>query len=94
MLAAAQAAAGPLATIVAVGDRDRGVLAPCGRCRQILLDLHPNVDVILPRTEGNLTAEAIRDLLPRSYFAPEPAGGKSISGATQFLADGPLSGLE
>jgi len=73
--AAAQAIAGPLVAIVAVGDRDRGVLAPCGRCRQVLLDLHPDVAVILPLPDGELTAEHISDLLPRSYSAPEPAFG-------------------
>lgn len=76
--AAAQAIAGPLVSIVAVGDRDRGVLAPCGRCRQVLLDLHPDIAVILPLPNDDLTAEPIRDLLPRSYFAPEPALGPRI----------------
>ena len=36
-----------LTQIVAVGDRDRGVLPPCGRCRQVLLDLFPKIDVIV-----------------------------------------------
>lgn len=76
--AAAQALAGPLVTIVAVGDRDRGVLAPCGRCRQVLLDLHPDVAVILPLPGGDVRAEPIRDLLPRSYSAPEPASSPRI----------------
>ena len=34
--AAAAANAGPLVTIVAVGNQTRGVLAPCGRCRQVI----------------------------------------------------------
>jgi len=76
--AAAQALAGPLVTIVAVGDRDRGVIAPCGRCRQVLLDLHPDVAVILPHPSGGVTAEPIRDLLPRNYSAPEPSAGPRI----------------
>src|SRR3712207_5766916 len=45
--AAAAAGAGPLTTIVAVGDGGRGVIPPCGRCRQHLLDLHPDCFVIL-----------------------------------------------
>jgi len=76
--AAAQAFAGPLITIVAVGDRDRGVLAPCGRCRQVLFDLHPDVIVILPLHGGDVIAEPIRDLLPRSYAAPGPSSGPRI----------------
>lgn len=67
--AAAAANAGPLITIVAVGDGDRGVMAPCGRCRQVLLDLHPDVFAIVPAPDGDLLAQPIRDLLPSSYVA-------------------------
>ncbi len=55
-----------LSTIVAVGDRGRGVLAPCGRCRQVLLDLHPTARVIVPGPDGPTTA-AVPELLPGSY---------------------------
>jgi len=72
--AAAAANAGPLLTIVAVGDRDRGVLAPCGRCRQVLLDLHPEVFVVVPTEDAGLMARPIRDLLPYSYVATHPTG--------------------
>ncbi|MGW6276618.1 cytidine deaminase family protein [Kribbella sp. NPDC055071] len=37
-----------LTTIVAVGNENRGIYAPCGRDRQILLDYHPGIRVILP----------------------------------------------
>jgi len=36
-----------LTQIVAVGDRDRGILSPCGRCRQVLLDLCPHIRVVV-----------------------------------------------
>ena len=65
--AAAAASAAPLVTIVAVGDGARGVLAPCGRCRQVLLDLHPDVYVIVPTEAGEPAAVPVRDLLPLSY---------------------------
>ena len=45
---AASEGAGPLTTIVAVGDGGRGVIPPCGRCRQVLLDQHPDCFVIVP----------------------------------------------
>ncbi len=55
-----------LTTIVAVGDRDRGVVPPCGRCRQVLLDYFPAVDVIVGGGD-RLRAVPITALLPESY---------------------------
>lgn len=66
---AAAANAGPLTTIVAAGDRGRGVLAPCGRCRQVLLDLHPDVSVILRDDDAQLVSRRVSALLPHSYRA-------------------------
>lgn len=64
--AAAAQGAYELETIVAVGDRDRGVVPPCGRCRQVLLDYFPEVKVIVGN--GNdLRTVPITDLLPASY---------------------------
>ncbi len=60
---------GELDTIVAVGDRDRGVLPPCGCCRQVLLDLHPRLRVILG-SGGALRAVPVADLLPERYVRP------------------------
>ena len=55
-----------LDTIVAVGDRDRGVVPPCGRCRQVLLDYFPTLKVIVG--EGaRLRTVPITDLLPDTY---------------------------
>ena len=39
--------AGELVEIVAVGDGGRGILSPCGRCRQVLSDLYPDLCVIV-----------------------------------------------
>ncbi|MGW2982025.1 cytidine deaminase [Streptomyces humidus] len=55
-----------LDTIVAVGDRDRGVVPPCGRCRQVLLDYFPALKVIVREGDGVRTA-LISDLLPAGY---------------------------
>jgi cytidine deaminase len=67
---AAAAGAGPLTTMVAVGDRDRGVIAPCGRCRQVLLDQQPGCHVIVPTPDGPELVPA-RKLLPYSYEFPD-----------------------
>ncbi|MFI0541453.1 cytidine deaminase [Streptomyces canus] len=55
-----------LDTIVAVGDRDRGIVPPCGRCRQVLLDYFPDIAVIVG-TGARIRAVRITDLLPESY---------------------------
>ena len=55
-----------LEVIVAVGDRGRGVVPPCGRCRQVLLDYFPTLKVIVG-TGQSLRAVAIGELLPESY---------------------------
>jgi cytidine deaminase len=52
-----------LTTIVAVGDRDRGPVGPCGRDRQVLLDYHPDIRVILPTAEG-VRSVRVKDLMP------------------------------
>ncbi|MFI0040697.1 cytidine deaminase family protein [Streptomyces mutabilis] len=64
--AAAAQGAYELDTIVAVGDRDRGIVPPCGRCRQVLLDYFPTLKVIVG--DGDLVrALPVAELLPESY---------------------------
>lgn len=67
---AATAGAGPLLTIAAAGDRGRGLIPPCGRCRQALLDLHPDILVAVPTPSGP-QVRPIRKLLPETYFFPD-----------------------
>jgi cytidine deaminase len=67
---AAAAGAGPLVMIAAAGDGGRGLIPPCGRCRQTLLDLHPDITVAVPGDDGP-QVEAIQKLLPYTYFFPD-----------------------
>ena len=61
-----------LTTIVAVGNEGRGVVGPCGRDRQILVDYHPTIRVILPTPDGPGSVLAT-DLLPGPYrWTPNP----------------------
>ncbi|MEV6563655.1 cytidine deaminase [Streptomyces kronopolitis] len=55
-----------LDTLVAVGDRERGVLPPCGRCRQALLDYFPTLEVIVGAGDRVRTVP-VTDLLPETY---------------------------
>ncbi|MEV0155941.1 cytidine deaminase [Micromonospora sp. NPDC050686] len=74
--AAATQGAGELETIVAVGNAGRGVLAPCGRCRQVLSDYDPGLRVIVGPMDG-LRVVPVADLLPETYVwadqQPDPA---------------------
>jgi cytidine deaminase len=67
---AAAAGAGPIALIVAAGDENRGVMPPCGRCRQVLLDQQPDCRVIVPDGDGASSVPA-RDLLPYPSQHPD-----------------------
>ncbi|MFF9983400.1 ASCH domain-containing protein [Streptomyces erythrochromogenes] len=81
------AGARDLTAIVAVGDRGRGVLAPCGRDRQVLLDHHPGIRVLVP-VAGGIRSVAITDLLPHAYVWGEQSAATDRapdSTATQAL---------
>ncbi|MEU6236297.1 cytidine deaminase [Kitasatospora sp. NPDC047058] len=68
--AAAGQGAYDLRTIVAVGDQSRGVIPPCGRCRQVLLDYFPDIRVIVA-AGGAVHTVPVHDLLPHAYVWPE-----------------------
>lgn len=70
--AAAAVGAYDLVTVVAVGNEGRGVQSPCGRCRQVLLDYFPRIEVVV-RTANGLRAVPVRELLPYAYELTENA---------------------
>lgn len=74
---AATASSGPLLTIAAAGDHGRGLIPPCGRCRQVLLDLHPDVFVAVPAEHGP-QMRPVRTLLPHTYFHPDAAATRVV----------------
>ena len=55
----------PLA-IAAVGDRGRGLIPPCGRCRQVLADYCPEIGVVL-EDHGEPALKPLRALLPDAF---------------------------
>jgi cytidine deaminase len=61
-----------LDAIVAVADRGRGVIGPCGRDRQILFDYHRDIRVLVPTPEG-VRSVGIVSLLPLpTAWSPQP----------------------
>ncbi|KAJ5757332.1 uncharacterized protein N7511_006026 [Penicillium nucicola] len=66
--AAAGAGTQKLTHIVAVGEdgQDGVIMSPCGRCRQVLRDLHPGIRVVVQKN-GNAVCVSIDELLPYAY---------------------------
>jgi cytidine deaminase len=83
---AASAGAAPLTTMVAVGDGGRGVIAPCGRCRQVLLDQQPGCNVIVPTPDGPELV-SIRHLLPFMYQVPNANPERFIRFNARYFDD-------
>jgi len=81
---AAAVNAGPLTTMVAVGGGGRGVLAPCGRFRQVLLDQQPGCHVIVPTPDGPELVSA-RHLLPHAYQDPSANPDRFIRFSPQYF---------
>lgn len=74
---AAAAGSEQLLTIAAAGDRGRGLIPPCGRCRQVLLDQHPGILVAVPTGEGP-AMRPVHKLLADSYFYPDGPTGRIL----------------
>lgn len=50
--------------IVAVSETKRTVINPCGKCRQIMLDLCEDIQVVVRNSKGELSVVEVKDLLP------------------------------
>ncbi|MEV6682933.1 ASCH domain-containing protein [Streptomyces erythrochromogenes] len=80
------AGARDLAAIVAVGDAGRGVLAPCGRDRQVLLDHYPGIRVLVPAA-GGVRSVTVSDLLPHAYVWAEQSAGSDSTPSPTAMQD-------
>ena len=77
-----------LTTIVAVGDRGRGPVGPCGRDRQILFDYHPGIRVVMPTGDG-VRSVRIQDLMPLGAVWTVSGGTQAFDPAVfEYPADG------
>lgn len=55
-------------TIVAVHEKaPNGVVAPCGNCRQMLVEYCPDIKVILNDEQNNLIKVSAKELLPFAW---------------------------
>ncbi|KUJ08784.1 uncharacterized protein LY89DRAFT_690787 [Mollisia scopiformis] len=58
-----------LVVVVAVLSDGRGVISPCGKCRQIMWDMHAGIRVIVKdeRGGGELVTVSVEELLPYAF---------------------------
>jgi cytidine deaminase len=86
--AAAAVSDDPIMTIVAVADAGRGVIPPCGRCRQVLLDLQSQATVLMPGDgDDDPVGTPVRDLLPGAYDWPDARAQRVVRFAGRYHDD-------
>ncbi len=56
---------------IAIVSDDEGFTSPCGACRQVILDLAGNIDIVLADRKGNLRVHTMEDLLPHPFTAED-----------------------
>ncbi|MGE5498855.1 MAG: cytidine deaminase [Syntrophothermus sp.] len=54
-------------TAVAIASDDSGYCPPCGSCRQVLLDLCGDIDVIMVNHKNELLVRKLSELLPLAF---------------------------
>ena len=54
------------AKLAIVGDSD-GITYPCGICRQVIVELAPNIEIICAKDEKTYEVLSINDLLPHAF---------------------------
>ena len=52
--------------IAIISDSDK-ITPPCGACRQVMIDLASNIDVILSNNRGSSKIYKLNDLLPYAF---------------------------
>ena len=58
---------------IAIAGPGEDPLSPCGACRQVMLELSPNAEVIMAGATGHRT-RTVRDLLPDAFGESDLAG--------------------
>lgn len=59
-------------TAIAIASDETTATPPCGACRQVIMDLAGDIDVILSAGNGSMTVMRLTELLPH------PFGGKNL----------------
>lgn len=52
---------------IAIASDENGFTPPCGACRQVIIDLAGNIDVILTKKNGATKVITMKELLPHAF---------------------------
>ncbi|MBE7074832.1 MAG: cytidine deaminase [Clostridiales bacterium] len=52
---------------IAIVGSSNGIAYPCGVCRQVIVELAPNIEIICAKDENNYEVLKINDLLPHAF---------------------------
>jgi cytidine deaminase len=67
---------GQFKTLAVIGKTD-GPIAPCGACRQVMIELgSPRLEVVLSNMDGNVEVTSAAALLPGAFYL-EPGGASA-----------------
>jgi cytidine deaminase len=56
---------------IAIVSDDDGYTSPCGACRQVILDLAGNIDIVLADRKGHIRVHTMNELLPHPFRAED-----------------------
>ena len=56
---------------IAIVSDDEGYTSPCGACRQVMLDLAGNIEIVLADKKGNIRVHTMGELLPHPFTAED-----------------------
>ena len=52
---------------IAIASDENGFTPPCGACRQVIIDLAGNIDVVLTKKNGESKVVTMKELLPHAF---------------------------
>lgn len=57
---------------IAIASDEDGFTSPCGACRQVIIELAGNIDVILTKKNGEMKVIPMKELLPLAFTKKYP----------------------
>ena len=57
----------PVFVALAIASDSQEIITPCGACRQVILDLAGDIDVVLTNRSGKMKIMKSRELLPHPF---------------------------